>query len=190
MRTTICSLPRRVRGVTLIEVLVALVIVAVGLLGLAGLQVRGLSIQKDAHGRAIATQLALDLADRMRANRVPGALTPPSEYTFSASYATALPTSPTDCAAVVCNEAEQAQYDLARWLARVRESLPGGWAHVAPIENTENRTWNVTLLWTETGFVAQAPARAALEAVSLRCPNDLGFALPNEVECMRIVVRP
>ncbi len=178
---------RRSRGVTLIEVLVALVIVAVGLLGLAGLQVRGLSIQKDAHGRAIATQLALDLADRMRANRVPGTLTPPAGYAFTSAYPTgtpALPTASTDCASVVCNEAQQAQFDLAAWLTRVSQALPGGWAHVEPIASSGNRAWNVTLLWTETGFRARGLLGSSCT------PAVLGYAPPSEVECMRIVVRP
>lgn len=188
MNMRLSSRLRRSRGVTLIEVLVALVIVAVGLLGLAGLQVRGLSIQKDAHGRAIATQLALDLADRMRANRVPGTLTPPVDYQFTSAYATALPTASTDCASVVCNEAQQARFDRAFWLARVSQALPGGWAHVEPIAGSGNRAWNVTLLWTETGF----RARALLASSCTFAPPDspLGYAPPAEVECMRIVVRP
>jgi type IV pilus assembly protein PilV len=195
MKTTTSSLPRRLRGVTLIEVLVALVIVAVGLLGLAGLQVRGLSIQKDAHGRALATQLALDLADRMRANRVPGTLTPPIDYTFTAAYPATLPTAPADCEAVVCNEAQQAQFDRARWVARVNQTLPGGWAHVAPIGGTGNRAWNVTLLWSETGFRARrdpVTGIRSLTSLTSSCAplTDLGFTPPDEVECMRIVVRP
>jgi len=184
MKDAAFSMPRRSRGVTLIEVLVALVIVAVGLLGLAGLQVRGLSIQKDAHGRALATQLALDLADRMRANRVPATLTPPADYAFTAAYLTTAPTASTDCEAVVCDESQQAQFDRARWVARVNQTLPGGWAHVAPIEGTGNRTWNVTLLWTETGFRARGLLAASCDAAAL------GYSTPAELECMRIVVRP
>lgn len=186
MKDTSSLRPRRSRGVTLIEVLVALVIVAVGLLGLAGLQVRGLSIQKDAHGRALATQLALDLADRMRANRVPGTLTPPADYAFTAAYATIPPAASTDCSAGVCNEAQQAQFDMARWVDRVREALPGGWAHVEPIGGTGNRAWNVTLLWTETGFRAQ-PSTLLASSCNV---TALGYTPPAEVECMRIVVRP
>ncbi|MFN3564498.1 MAG: type IV pilus modification protein PilV [Burkholderiaceae bacterium] len=188
MSTATYSLPRRSRGVTLIEVLVALVIVAVGLLGLAGLQVRGLSIQKDAHGRAIATQLALDLADRMRANRVPGTLTPPIDYAFTAAPGTPLPPASADCEAVVCNEAQQAQFDRARWVARVNQTLPGGWAHVEPIGGSGNRAWNVTLLWSETGFRASGVLGPSCNAAALGSP--LGYATPTEVECMRIVVRP
>lgn len=188
MKHKTSSAPWRVRGVTLIEVLVALVIVAVGLLGLAGLQVRGLSIQKDAHGRAIATQLALDLADRMRANRVPATLTPPVDYIFTSAPGTPLPTPATDCSLVVCDEAQQARFDLVRWIARVTDALPGGWAHVAPIANTDNRAWNVTLLWTETGFRARNLLASSCDVAALGFA--LGYATPAEVECMRIVVRP
>lgn len=186
---------RHARGVTLIEVLVALVIVAVGLLGLAGLQVRGLSIQKDAHGRAIATQLALDLADRMRANRDPATRVPPAGYGFAGAYPTAtvtLPTSAVDCATAVCDLGQQAQYDIATWVGRVRDSLPGGWAEVQAIDAT-NQVWNVRVMWAETGFRARAAAQAAegnagmLNALGA---NNCPPGVPAQVECQTIRVRP
>ncbi len=179
MSTTTFSLPRRVRGVTLIEVLVALVIIAVGLLGLAGLQVRGLSIQKDAHGRAIATQLALDLADRMRANRDPVTAAPPAQYAFTAGYGGAAPVAGTDCSLAVCDLAQQAQFDLAGWVSRIAVALPGGWANVQPVPGTEGRVWDVTLMWAETGFRARG-LLGGLPCVTGR----------TEVECMTIRVRP
>jgi type IV pilus assembly protein PilV len=189
------SARRGVRGVTLIEVLVALVIVAVGLLGLAGMQVRGLSIQKDAHGRAIATQLALDLADRMRSNRDPATRVPPAGYAFAGAYPTGtvtLPTAPANCAAGTCTLVEQAQFDVATWVARVRESLPGGWAEVQPIDAT-NQVWNVRLMWVETGFRARAAAQAAQGNTAML--NSLGASdcpggVPAQVECQTIRVRP
>ena len=55
-------------GFTLIEVLVALVVLAVGLLGLAALQVMSLKYNQTAYNRNQATVIANDLADRMRAN--------------------------------------------------------------------------------------------------------------------------
>lgn len=61
------------RGFSLVEVLVALVLLSIGLLGLAGLQTRGV---RDNHGAYLRTQATLcvkDLVDRMRANR-PAAL--------------------------------------------------------------------------------------------------------------------
>jgi type IV pilus assembly protein PilV len=57
------------RGLTLIEILIALLILSVGLLGLAGLQTMSLRFNATAYQRTQATTLAYDFADRMRANR-------------------------------------------------------------------------------------------------------------------------
>lgn len=54
------------RGFSLVEVLVAIVVLAVGLLGLAGLQVHGMQINQGSAMRSQAAILAEDLADRMR----------------------------------------------------------------------------------------------------------------------------
>lgn len=61
--------PRRISGMTLIEVLVAVLILSIGLLGLAGLQTLSLRSNHSAYLRSQATILAYDIADRMRANR-------------------------------------------------------------------------------------------------------------------------
>lgn len=58
------------RGLTLVEILIALLILSIGLLGLAGLQTLSLKFNTSAYYRTQATQLAYDFADRMRANRV------------------------------------------------------------------------------------------------------------------------
>jgi type IV pilus assembly protein PilV len=60
----------RQRGVTLIEILVAMVLLAVGLLGLAGLQLRGMQVNQGSIWRSQAAVMAEDLADRMRADPV------------------------------------------------------------------------------------------------------------------------
>ncbi len=63
------ALRRPARGVSLIEVLIAMLVLAIGLLGLAALQAQGLRFSNDALVRTQATALASDLLDRMRANR-------------------------------------------------------------------------------------------------------------------------
>ena len=56
------------RGVTLIEILVAIVLLSIGLLGLAGLQLRGIQVNQGSALRSYAAIMAEDLADRMRAD--------------------------------------------------------------------------------------------------------------------------
>lgn len=178
---------RRAGGVTLIEVLVTMVIVAVGLLGLAGMQVRGLSIQKDAHGRAIATQLALDIADRMRSNV--GAV---ADYRFVTAYPTGAYTAPgaPNCEAGVCTATQQAQFDVDRWFARVRGgALPGGWARIDAAPGG-GAAWDVTLMWTETGFRRRQETRDALNALGNSCAAAVASAPPQEVDCVTVRVWP
>ncbi len=58
------------RGTTLVEVLIAAVIIGIGLLGIASLQVKALQASTNAEARAIATDIAASLADRIRANLI------------------------------------------------------------------------------------------------------------------------
>ena len=57
-------------GFTLIEVLVTVVVVSIGLLGLAGLQINGLRANMSSEARSKATLMASDIIERMRANPV------------------------------------------------------------------------------------------------------------------------
>ena len=69
------------RGTTLVETLVALLVLSIGLLGVAALQINALQTNQGAHVRSQASVLAYDIADRMRANRVSALETPTSGYT-------------------------------------------------------------------------------------------------------------
>ena len=56
-------------GFSMIEVLVSLIVIGVGMLGLSGLQIASMKGTNNAHSRNVATILAMELSDRMRANR-------------------------------------------------------------------------------------------------------------------------
>lgn len=60
---------KRIQGFTLVEALVALLVLSIGLLGVAGLQLTALKNNNSASFRSQATYLAYDITDRMRANR-------------------------------------------------------------------------------------------------------------------------
>jgi len=109
-------------GFTLIEVLIAMVVLAVGLLGLAGLQATSLKNNQSAYNRSQATQLAYDLADRMRAN------TGSAANYLTATMAPTVAAIQSDCNAVTttCTAADIAQNDLFEWNAAMIQALPAG----------------------------------------------------------------
>ena len=122
-------------GFTMIEVLVALVVLSIGLLGVAGLQIVGLKGNLSAAFRTQASYLADDIIDRMRANYV-AARGPALQYTV-AMGATA-PTGATDPTAIA---------DVAAWAAEV-QTLPSGQGSISVDAVTNIAT--VTIQWVDT----------------------------------------
>jgi type IV pilus assembly protein PilV len=104
-------------GFTLVEVLVALVILAIGLLGVAGLQNRSLSGNQGALYRSQAVLYANDIIERMRVNRVQSRVVP-SPYTIALG------------AAAAGTVPDPAKADLDDWKAEVG-NLPAGDGSVA-----------------------------------------------------------
>lgn len=107
-------------GFTLIEVLVAVIVLAIGLLGLAGLQATSLRNNQSAYNRSQATQLASDMADKLRTN-VAGlnsytSITPVSSATAKANCLTTTGCTPDDLA----------ENDLYEWNLAVTNTLPSG----------------------------------------------------------------
>jgi type IV pilus assembly protein PilV len=97
---------------------VAVAVLSIGLLGLAGLQVSGLRLNHSAYLRTQATLLAYELADRMRANRIG----------FNAgNYHNPTAAQINNCRAVAgCTPAEMAQNDVWEWQQALARLLPGG----------------------------------------------------------------
>lgn len=119
----------RQQGMGLVEVLVAVLILGIGLLGLAALQTQSLKYNSEAYLRTQATILAMDMADRLRANRKI-AQEQPALYTVNE---TDQPSVAADlCTTQACTASELAQYDFAQWRTRLREVLPGGTGAVQP----------------------------------------------------------
>lgn len=108
------------KGFTLIEVLIAMLVLSVGLLGLAGMQATSIKNNQSAYFRSQATQLAYDLADRMRAN-VKGKAT----YTSISPISNA--TAKANCKNTTggCTEIDMAENDLKEWRDAVA-TLPNG----------------------------------------------------------------
>lgn len=97
-------------GFTLVEMLVAVVVLSIGLLGLAGLQAQSLQFNKSAAQRSQATILAYDIIDRMRANRT---LAETGSYDVAD---TDVPSGTVNCETGTCSAANLAIYDKNIWL--------------------------------------------------------------------------
>lgn len=102
------------RGFTLLEVLVAIVVMSIGLLGLAGLMASSLKNSHSAYQRTQATWLAYDALDRMRANR---------QVALAGGYDLALGAAPGGSAL--------AAIDLGEWDTALANTLPAGDGSIA-----------------------------------------------------------
>ena len=132
------SLPARSDGVTLIEVLVAILILSFGLLGSAGLQMAGLRAALAANQRTTATLLAYDAADRMRANKV--GVTAGNYHNYTA-------TQNISCLqAAGCTAQQLAQHDMWEWAQAIAAQLPSGIGIVCKDQSPDDGTSNTSLL--------------------------------------------
>jgi type IV pilus assembly protein PilV len=118
------------RGVGMIELLIALVIVAIGVLGVSRAQLGMVRANHNALLRAHANTLAYDMADRLRADRVAA-----RAGAYDRALDDAVPTGTTLTA-----------LELANWLGALGTTLPAGTGGIA--RNGNNLT--VTVRWDET----------------------------------------
>jgi type IV pilus assembly protein PilV len=112
--------PAHIRGFTLVEVLVSLVVLSMGLLGIAKLVLFSSHSNDSAYLRSQATDLAYAILDDMRGNRAQAMA---GAYIIPLNTA---PGAPGACLGVGCAPAALATYDVNTWLARLAASLPSG----------------------------------------------------------------
>lgn len=134
-RTGLIELPRRQNAFTLIEVLVAVLVLSIGLLGLASLHGVSLKRSREAALRTQASLLAYEIADAMRANRTKAA-------SYAGTYAadSCNPDLARDGSDVVAD-------DIAQWRNHLACLLPGGRGAIrisgsAPLSATIDVIWD------------------------------------------------
>lgn len=143
---------RRQRGISLIESLIALVITALGILGVVGVQMRTLTDTSSTVRRAQAIRLIEDLSERMKVN--PNAISTLDNYLTTFTEKSSALSKPSDNCANGCTRADQARYDRYRWKQAV-ETLPTGKAQVfippaeASIDAQGRRQLGVMIAWRE-----------------------------------------
>jgi type IV pilus assembly protein PilV len=126
-------LSHRAGGFTLIEALVALVVLSIGLLGVAALQLSSLRSNHSSSLRSQATLLAYDIVDRMRANQ---------SAATNGAYDIALTSTPSG--GTVAGD------DLVRWKQNLANTLPSGTGAVARTGAGSATKFTVTVQWDDS----------------------------------------
>ncbi len=144
------SAPHRQRGITLLESLIALIVSALGILGILGMQMRTLSDTQTGVRRAQAIRLIEDFSERMKVN--PNALLTIEDYVSGYDEKGSEMTAE-DCTTESCLPAEQVKFDLQQWKTTVEQNLPAGRASIflAPGETVDanRRQLGVIIAWRE-----------------------------------------
>ena len=182
-------------GATLIEAMVAIVILAIALLGYAGLTSSSIKYNQFSRMRATGLSLVTDYAERARAN-----LSGFARYQYTAVYAvssraaaTSDPTAaPAACQVDASNASHPintcgdaiADYDRQQWLINVTNRLPGGTAYVTTEQPVVSgvvtglpltRILNVWLIWQA---ITVDPTQQT------NCPKDAKIPGSAAVNCM------
>ena len=151
-------------GFSLIEVLVTLVILSFGLLGVAGLLVSGVSNAAASEAMSKASQLAADMADRMRANPLV-ALSATSEYITP--YTDTAPTAPVTIA----------QRDKKEWLEALAAQLPQGDGKITNTVSGGQRKVEIEVRWSNCLGTLNDASRTACTDNSATAFKTIGLEL-------------
>ena len=161
LRKNIQSLKQREQGFMLIETLVAVIILAIGLLGMASMQVAGLKSNNSSYTRTQATYLAYDIIDKIRNNP-------------SGDYAMALGSTPADVGGVSastlcnfsnitstlnCDEDTLAVYDQAIWVGDIVNALPSGQGGIT----VNGDTFTIVISWLDKEGNSDAEQRVSFQ---------------------------
>lgn len=186
----------RQRGATLIEALVSILILSLGLLGMAALQLNSLSFQKSSVATHRIAELTSDIGEKIRANPTAAK---DGNYVFTATYSTAKTATMTSnscrTAAADCSTDKIANDDIRAWLIKSQAALPGG----APrLEGDVSSGFNITLMYQDKDFVniatgapeSSTSCTSATSGIAWRNCCPVAAAVPNGVRCYRTNLIP
>ena len=148
-------LVRRQRGLTLIESMISLLIISVGLLGIAALQITAMKQNAIALNHSQAVWIGYDMADRIRANVL--------QFTTYAGIDTSN-TYAQDCMSAACNNTQMVTADAAEWSTQI-QNLPAGRGIIAG----DATRLDVSVMWDDEGTGATGTNCGNNPAVDLTC---------------------
>ncbi|MBU2288912.1 MAG: type IV pilus modification protein PilV [Gammaproteobacteria bacterium] len=200
---------RTQRGFGLIEVMIAIVVLSVGMFGIALAQMNALRSQRNAHMRAGAVQLASDMAERMRLN-ISAVATDSTTYsdpsTTTYNSLTASPVGTPSALSPFSNAAAQATHDLAVWRNEIAQRL-GTDSATGVVRQVAGQPYsrNVVVMWREKQLTTELSTIVATNTRGNVCASSGGGALvcdpncpsdgtvnsaPLNVRCVQIGIQP
>lgn len=171
----------RSRGVSLVEVLVALVVISVGLLGIAKMQALAMASTRGSSTRSLVSIEAASLASAMHANRKYWNAVSTTTTTFSVNLANGAIASPpptdvqlqaavVDCTSVICTPPQMALYDLVAWSGAINAVAKGSTSSVTctgqPVACT------ILIQWTENVLAATNANAQNVVQTAATAPNN------------------
>ena len=156
-------------GIALLEALIALVVLAFGVLGLLWMHQQALVQQRQQLMRSVAIGIADDLAERMRLNA-------PQSAMYAKAWGNA-PASSADCTSTTCTRQELAAWDLQQLQLTLESQLPEGDATVFALMSTPN-WWGIVIAWRDANETYQTDTASG----SPPCPAQMS--------CWRLFFRP
>lgn len=170
-------------GTTLIEALVAMLVLSVGLLGIAGLASASLRYAQGSWARAAVASNLSDLADRVRANPAAGV----TAYAFAATsyedqreaFADGDLEIARDCLAVGCTAAQLATFHMAEVRNAINRSMPGGALWVS---GERGEGYVATVMWFDKTYLDD-------EGDALEAPTCTEDAVTGEITDEGILAR-
>jgi type IV pilus assembly protein PilV len=182
----------RVAGFSLIEVLIALIVFAVGLLGIAKMEALALATTATSSRRAIAALEATSLANTMHLDRGFWESASASSLTVNISGATV--TNPPggstpDCevgAAAPCNSVALAAYDLNAWATNLSQLLPNDVATITCNASTPLEC-SIQIQWSEQGVAMNS---AQSQSASTPTSETAGTAAAFQNPTYTLYVQP
>lgn len=166
MRTARLRSPRAGAGFTLIEVLAAIVILGIGLLGIGKLMLFSVRANNSAYLRTQATDYAYAILDLMRAN---------SAFAEQAAYDTPFGAvaNPGSCYGIVCAPAQMALFDVYQWKTAMTAALPGGTGRIVTQQVAVPNSGGFLVTATVTVQYDDATAQATFNAANPNAPMQV-----------------
>ncbi len=129
---------KKSKGFSLLEVLISMLILAIGLLGLMSLQLMSLQTNNNSNLRTLATIAAYDMSERIRANT----------DGFDAGNYSLIETGTTGSDCSSCSASQLALKDVFEWHRDLAANLPNGEGAVSAAGTTSDGL-DITVTWTE-----------------------------------------